>query len=165
MTTQNRMREQTPRLVWPVPAALVALSAIPLVAGALRLLQLAGGPELIPAEERFAEFPLAIALHILGAATYLLLGATQFVLLAAPAGGARPTGRRPPSLAGEPGTNVDRVCSIVCLVKGGPYPRCDRLESAWRSSVIPYNHDRSLGSGSPVRSSSAGQTCIGLSHG
>ena len=79
MTTQNRTRKQTPRLGWPVPAALVALSAIPLIVGALRLLQLAGGPELIPAEERFAGFPLAVALHILGAATYVLLGALQFV--------------------------------------------------------------------------------------
>ena len=79
MTTQNRTREQTPRPGWPVPAALMALSAIPLIAGTLRLLQLAGGPELIPAEERFAEFPLAVALHILGAATYVLLGALQFV--------------------------------------------------------------------------------------
>jgi hypothetical protein len=29
---------------WPVPAALVALSAIPLTAGTLRPIQLAGGP-------------------------------------------------------------------------------------------------------------------------
>jgi hypothetical protein len=43
------------------------------------MLQLAGGPALIPAEERFAGFPLAVALHILGAATYVLLGALQFV--------------------------------------------------------------------------------------
>ena len=79
MTTQNRTREQTPRLGWPVPAALVALTAIPLIVGTLRLLQLAGGAELIPAEERFAGFPLPVALHILGAATYVLLGALQFV--------------------------------------------------------------------------------------
>ena len=65
MAMQNRTREQTPRRGWPIPAALVALSAIPLIFVALRLLQLAGGPELIPAEERFAEFPLAVALHIL----------------------------------------------------------------------------------------------------
>ena len=79
MTTQNRTREQTPRPGWPVPVALAALSAIPLITGALRLLQLAGGPELIPAEERFAGFPLPVALHILGAAAYVLLGALQFV--------------------------------------------------------------------------------------
>jgi hypothetical protein len=29
---------------WPVPVALIALSAIPLTAGTFRLLQLAGGP-------------------------------------------------------------------------------------------------------------------------
>ena len=33
---------------WPVPVALVALSAIPLTAGTLRLVQLAGGPAVIP---------------------------------------------------------------------------------------------------------------------
>lgn len=33
---------------WPVPAALAALSAIPLTAGMLRLAQLAGGPAVIP---------------------------------------------------------------------------------------------------------------------
>ena len=66
MTTQSRTREQSPRPGWPVPVALAALSAIPLISGALRLLQLAGGPEVIPAEERFAGFPLPVALHILG---------------------------------------------------------------------------------------------------
>jgi uncharacterized membrane protein len=64
---------------WPVPAALVALSVIPLLAGTLRLVQLAGGPELIPADRRFAEFPLPVILHIVGAAIYALVGAFQFV--------------------------------------------------------------------------------------
>ena len=64
---------------WPVPAALVALSAIPLAAGTLRLVQLAGGPPLMPADARFGTFPLALVLHIVGAATYALVGAFQFV--------------------------------------------------------------------------------------
>ena len=42
---------------WPVPVALVALSAIPLTAGTLRLIQLAGGPAVIPADHRFAGVP------------------------------------------------------------------------------------------------------------
>jgi hypothetical protein len=42
---------------WPVPVALVALSAIPLMAGTLRLIQLAGGPAVILADHRFASFP------------------------------------------------------------------------------------------------------------
>jgi uncharacterized membrane protein len=64
---------------WPVPAALVALAVIPLLAGTLRLIQLAGGPELIPADRRFAEFPLPVIVHIVGAAIYALVGAFQFV--------------------------------------------------------------------------------------
>src|SRR5690242_8156514 len=62
----------------PVPAALVALSLIPLAAGALRLVQLAGGPAVIPADRRFAGFPVPLVVHILGAATYALVGAFQF---------------------------------------------------------------------------------------
>jgi uncharacterized membrane protein len=64
---------------WPVPVALVVLSAIPLAAGALRLIQLAGGPALIPAEHRFAGFPLPLVVHIVGATTYALVGILQFV--------------------------------------------------------------------------------------
>ena len=79
MTTSNRTRQQSPRSGWPVPVALVALSAIPLVMGSLRLVQLAGGPELIAADDRFATFPLPVVLHVLGSATYVLLGALQFM--------------------------------------------------------------------------------------
>ena len=79
MTIPNPTRQQSPRPGWPVPAALAALSAIPLIIGIMRLVQLAGGPELIAAEERFGTFPLPVVLHILGSATYVLLGALQFV--------------------------------------------------------------------------------------
>jgi uncharacterized membrane protein len=64
---------------WPVPAALVALSAIPLTAGTLRLIQLAGGPAVVPADHRFVDFPLPLVLHIVGAAMYALVGILQFV--------------------------------------------------------------------------------------
>src|SRR4051795_13590293 len=64
---------------WPVPVALVALSAIPLAAGTLRLIQLAGGPAVIPADHRFAGFPLPLVVHIVGATTYALVGILQFV--------------------------------------------------------------------------------------
>ena len=50
---------------WPVPVALVALSAIPLTAGTLRLIQLAGGPDVLPADHRFAGFPIPLVVHIL----------------------------------------------------------------------------------------------------
>lgn len=64
---------------WPVPAALVALSAIPLTAGTLRLVQLAGGPAVMPADDRFSGFPTALVVHIVGAAAYALGGAFQLV--------------------------------------------------------------------------------------
>ena len=64
---------------WPVPVVLVALSAIPLTAGALRLVQLAGGPAAIPADHRFAGFPLPLVVHIVGATTFALVGILQFV--------------------------------------------------------------------------------------
>ena len=64
---------------WPVPAALVVLSSIPLIAGSLRLIQLAGGPAVIPADHRFTGLPLALVLHIVGAAVFALVGAFQFV--------------------------------------------------------------------------------------
>lgn len=63
---------------WRVPVALVALSLLPIVAGAARLVELAGGPTLIPTDARFTASPLPIVLHILCVATYALLGALQF---------------------------------------------------------------------------------------
>ncbi len=64
---------------WPVPVALVALSAVPLTAGILRLVQLSGGPALIPADHRFAGFPVPLVVHIIGATVFALVGAFQFV--------------------------------------------------------------------------------------
>ena len=61
------------------PVLLLVLRAIPLTAGALRLLELAGGPQTLPADDRFAGTPVALVVHIVGAAVYALLGAFQFV--------------------------------------------------------------------------------------
>ena len=58
---------------------LVLLATIPLSAGALRLVQLAGGPDLVPADPRFDTFPVALVLHILGSAIFALLGVLQFL--------------------------------------------------------------------------------------
>jgi uncharacterized membrane protein len=73
-----RQRAGQPR-GWPVPAALVALSIIPLAAGSLRLVQLAGGPALRAADHRFTGFPGALVLHIVSATVFALLGALQFL--------------------------------------------------------------------------------------
>jgi uncharacterized membrane protein len=77
-TTQATTRRDRPA-TWPAPAALVVLSAIPLTAGFLRLVQLAGGPAVIPADHRFTGFPIALVVHIVGAAVFALVGAFQFL--------------------------------------------------------------------------------------
>ncbi len=64
---------------WPVPVALAALSAIPVTVGVLRLVQLSGGPSALPADPRFTGLPLALVLHLVGSATYALLGLLQLV--------------------------------------------------------------------------------------
>ncbi len=75
----GRPPRQPRQRIWPVPAALLLLSAVPVLAGVLRLVQLAGGPELIPADHRFAGFPLPLMVHIVGASIYAVVGAFQFV--------------------------------------------------------------------------------------
>jgi Predicted membrane protein (DUF2306) len=44
-----------------------------------RLVQLTGGPEVMPADEGFIEFPSPLVVHILGAALYSLVGAFELV--------------------------------------------------------------------------------------
>ena len=62
-----------------VPGSLLLLSAVPVLAGALRLTSLASGGDVTPDNVRFFALPLPVILHILGATTYLVLGAFQFV--------------------------------------------------------------------------------------
>ncbi len=90
---------------WPVPVALVALSAIPLTARTLRLSQVAGGPAVIPADHRFASLPIALVVHILGATIHALAGILQFVpKVSPPAPGLAPSGR--------PGGDRDRAARV-----------------------------------------------------
>jgi uncharacterized membrane protein YozB (DUF420 family) len=64
---------------WRLAVGLIVLSAIPLTAGFLRLLQLAGGPDWFPADPRFDAFPVALVVHIVGSAVFAFVGALQFV--------------------------------------------------------------------------------------
>jgi uncharacterized membrane protein len=64
---------------WAAPAALLALAAIPLTAGTLRLLQLSGGPQVIAAEDRFGQVPVALVAHISGSIAFALLGILQLM--------------------------------------------------------------------------------------
>ncbi|RZT79285.1 putative membrane protein [Micromonospora violae] len=64
---------------WRLPAALILLGLIPMIAGAGRLTELGSGPEVTPANARFVADPLPVVLHIVGAVVYTVLGAFQFV--------------------------------------------------------------------------------------
>jgi uncharacterized membrane protein len=61
-----------------VPYALVALSAIPVVAGSLRLVEVFGGPHLMPHNARISASPAPVVVHILSVIPYAVLGAFQF---------------------------------------------------------------------------------------
>ena len=59
-----------------VPGALVALSLVPILAGSARLVELSGGPELLPARSDPSSVPLIV--HIVSVIVYAVLGAFQF---------------------------------------------------------------------------------------
>lgn len=61
-----------------VPVALVALSLIPAVSGTLRLVEVFGGPHLMPENPRIAASPAPVVVHILSVIPYAVLGAFQF---------------------------------------------------------------------------------------
>jgi uncharacterized membrane protein len=60
---------------WTVP---LALSLIPVISGSLRLLEVAGGPQLMPTNPRIPASPAPVVVHVLGATLYAILGAFQF---------------------------------------------------------------------------------------
>ena len=67
------------RRVWLVPAGLITLSLVPMVAGAVRVTELARGAQVTAANERFVEMPVPVVVHIISASLYLVVGAFQFV--------------------------------------------------------------------------------------
>lgn len=63
---------------WFVPAALILLSAIPIIAGAFRVTELGSGADVTPDNARFFASPLPVVLHIVSVSVYSILGAFQF---------------------------------------------------------------------------------------
>nr|WP_231605812.1 DUF2306 domain-containing protein [Micromonospora sp. HK10] len=63
---------------WLVPAGLILLSAVPVIAGAARLTEITGGAAVTPGNARFLASPVPVLVHIVGATLYCLLGALQF---------------------------------------------------------------------------------------
>ena len=74
-TPRRRSRQRS----WPLPLALLVLSAVPLLAGSFRVIQLLGGPVLIPADQRFADNPVPLVVHIVAATVFALGGILQLV--------------------------------------------------------------------------------------
>ena len=75
--TAARTTRSTRSTGW-VPFALVALVLLPAFFGSLRLVELAGGPHIMPANPRITASPLPVVVHIISAVSYALLGAFQF---------------------------------------------------------------------------------------
>ncbi len=63
---------------WGIPFALVALVLVPVVAGSLRLVEIAGGPQVLPSNPRIDAVPAPVVVHIVAAAWYAVVGAFQF---------------------------------------------------------------------------------------
>jgi len=76
--TPQKPKAPKPRSAGWLIAALLLLSTFPLIAGAFRLAQLAGGAAITPANARFFASPLPVVVHIVSAGVFALLGAFQF---------------------------------------------------------------------------------------
>jgi len=76
---KNKAPARKASAAWLVPTLLILLSFIPLAAGGFRLIQLASGAEITPANARFFASPLPVVVHIVNASVFALLGAFQFV--------------------------------------------------------------------------------------
>ena len=61
-----------------VPIGLVGWSSLPLLFGLFRLIELSGGPAILPPDARFSAVPLPVIVHVLASAAFCGLGAVQF---------------------------------------------------------------------------------------
>jgi uncharacterized membrane protein len=72
------MTTSSARSGWLIPTGLIALSAIPVLAGAFRITQLTGGAEVTTQNARFFASPVPVVVHIISVSIYCVLGAFQF---------------------------------------------------------------------------------------
>ncbi|GAA1306267.1 DUF2306 domain-containing protein [Saccharothrix xinjiangensis] len=79
MTTTTPRRAAPARRGWLLPAGLIALSLVPVLAGAFRLVELGGGARLLPdGGEHHLGTAGPLAAHIVTVSAYAVLGAFQF---------------------------------------------------------------------------------------
>ena len=62
---------------WWIPLPLIALSLIPFIFGTLRVIEVLGGPHVMPANPRIASAPSPAVVHIIGGGLFLLVGSFQ----------------------------------------------------------------------------------------
>lgn len=75
-TAPRTRRRRRPE--WLVPAGLIALSLVPIAAGAFRITDLTTGGTVTPENARFFASPVPVIAHIVGSSVFLVLGAPQF---------------------------------------------------------------------------------------
>jgi hypothetical protein len=75
----NGKRTRSARAPWLVPIGLIVLSLIPVVAGAMRLTELAGGAVVTEQNARFFGSPIPVVTHVVSVTVFCLVGAFQFV--------------------------------------------------------------------------------------
>ena len=79
MTVHAAVRPaRSSRSIGWVPYPLIAIVVVPAIAGTLRLVELAGGPHLLPINSRITASPVPVIVHIVCAVLYSILGAFQF---------------------------------------------------------------------------------------
>ncbi|MDN3354792.1 DUF2306 domain-containing protein [Actinomadura sp. DC4] len=61
-----------------MPTGLILLALVPVIAGAARMSELAGGAEVTPDNARFLASPVPIVVHVVSVTVYSILGAFQF---------------------------------------------------------------------------------------
>lgn len=69
----------SPRTRWLVPAALIVLSVIPVLASAIRIAELAGGAEVTSGNARYFAAPVPVVVHVISGSVFSIVGAFQFV--------------------------------------------------------------------------------------
>mgnify|MGYP003526167529 FL=1 len=63
---------------WLVPFALILLSIVPMLAGAVRLFQICNAAPVTSENLRFMTAPLPVVMHIISSVIYSIMGAFQF---------------------------------------------------------------------------------------
>lgn len=67
------------RTRWLIPTGLIILSLVPVIAGALRITELASGAEITPDNARAFAMPVPVLAHVIGATLFCVVGAFQFL--------------------------------------------------------------------------------------